>query len=345
MRRHKKAVGLVLFVVIGFLLINIESVIYGLQQGTGQAEVLWNAQEIEELLNDPEFPDSTKEKFRYIAEVKAFSEEFLGLKQTQNYTTFYDQKGKPILWVVTASPEFEIKAYEWSFPIAGSFPYKGSFDIEVAKEERSEMDSKGFDTELDEVNAWSTLGWFKDPILSSMLQRGPGSLAELIIHESTHATLYVKDSAAFNENLASFIGKLGAQEFLAYKFGEDSEELRKYKASFIRRKKYKDYLRTEIYDLNAFYSTIDSTLSLEEKRELKTQEIETIKEGLFQINFFSDSLKGRKWLEEVGYNNAYFSGFSTYSSDLPKLQQQLDKEFNGSIKEMVTSFKEKYESL
>lgn len=345
MRKHKKAIGLIAFVVIGYLLINIKAVIYGVQQGAGQAEVLWNAQDIDDLLIDPNFPDSTKEKFKYIAEVKAFSEEFLGLKQTENYSTFYDQKGKPILWVVTASPEFEIKAYEWSFPIAGSFPYKGAFNIENAKKEKVEMDSKGYDTELDEVNAWSTLGWFKDPVLSSMLQRGPGSLAELIIHESVHATLYVKDSATFNENLASFIGKLGAQEFLAYKFGKQSEELKNYRASFVRRNDYKDFLREEINDLNDFYKNMDSTLTIEFKRALKTQKINEIKEGLFKIDFFSDSLKGREWLREVEFNNAYFSGFSTYSSDLPKLERQLQTEFDGDLKKMVTSFKEKYESL
>lgn len=345
MRKHRKVLFVILILVVGFVLINLESIVYGLQQGAGQAEVLWNAQEIEELLKDPSFPDSTKEKFKYIAEVKAFSEEFLGLTQTKNYSTFYDQKGKPILWVVTASPEFEIKAFEWSFPIAGSFPYKGSFDIEIAKQIQEEMNFKGYDTELDEVNAWSTLGWFKDPILSSMLQRGPGSLAELIIHESLHATLYVKDSAVFNENLASFIGKLGAQEFLAHKFGVNSEELEKYKASFVRRKKYKDYLRIEIDKLNEFYSNMDTTQTIEKRRILKVGEIERIKEGLFEIDFFSDSLKGRKWLEKVEYNNAYFSGFSTYSSDLPKLTEQLQHEFNGDLKKMVTSFKNKYESM
>ena len=345
MRKHKKAIGLIAFVVIGYLLINIKAVIYGVQQGAGQAEVLWNAQDIDDLLIDPNFPDSTKEKFKYIAEVKAFSEEFLGLRQTENYSTFYDQKGQPILWVVTASPEFEIKAYEWSFPIAGSFPYKGAFNLENAKKEKAEMDSKGYDTELDEVNAWSTLGWFKDPVLSSMLQRGPGSLAELIIHESVHATLYVKDSATFNENLASFIGKLGAQEFLAYKFGKQSEELENYRASFVRRNDYKDFLREEINDLNDFYKNMDSTLTIEFKRALKTQKINEIKEGLFKIDFFSDSLKGREWLREVEFNNAYFSGFSTYSSDLPKLERQLQTEFDGDLKKMVTSFKEKYESL
>ena len=345
MRKHKKAYTIIIIAIVGLIFINLKSIIYGLQQGAGQAEVLWNAQEIDDLLIDPEFPDSTKEKFKYIAEVKAFSEEYLGLTQTENYSTFYDQKGKPILWVVTASPEFDIKAYEWSFPIAGSFPYKGSFDLEIAKEIQEEMILKGYDTDLDEVNAWSTLGWFKDPILSSMLQRGLGSLAELIIHESTHATLYVKDSAAFNENLASFVGKLGAERFLAFKYGDDSKELNDYIHSRIRRNAYKDYLRKEIDKLNEFYATIDTNQVIEERRVLKTKRIEKIKEGLFEINFFSYSSRGREWLDKIEFNNAYFSGFSTYSSDLPKLQRQLDTEFAGDLKKMVTSFKTNYKSL
>jgi predicted aminopeptidase len=345
MRKHKKAYIILFVAIVGIILINLKPLIYGLQQGAGQAEVLWNAEEIDDLLADPNFPDSIKQKFNYIAEVKSFSEEFLGLTQTENYSTFYDQKGKPILWVVTASPEFEIKAYEWSFPIAGSFPYKGSFEFDIAKEIQQEMIFKGYDTDLDEVNAWSTLGWFKDPILSSMLERGPGSLAELIIHESLHATLYVKDSAAFNENLASFVGKLGAEEFLAHKFGDESKELEDYVTSRIRRNAYKDYLRNEIDKLNMFYSKMDTTQTVEARRQLKVEQIEKIKEGLFEINFFSDSLKGRKWVDKIEFNNAYFSGFSTYSSDLPKLQRQLDTEFQGDLKKMVTSFKTKYKSL
>ncbi len=339
MRKHKKAYTIILIAIVGIIFINLKSIIYGLQQGAGQAEVLWSAQEIDDLLVDPDFPDSTKEKFKYIAEVKKFSEEFLGLMQTENYSTFYDQKGKPILWVVTASPEFEIKAYEWSFPIAGSFPYKGSFDLEIAQGIQDEMIFKGYDTDLDEVSAWSTLGWFNDPILSSMLDRGPGSLAELIIHESMHATLYVKDSATFNENLANFVGKLGAEEFLTYKFGEESKELNDYVSSRIRRNVYNDYLRKAIKKLNSFYSNMDTPQSLEKRRSLKQLQIEEMKEGLFEINFFSDSLNGREWLNKIEFNNAYFSGFSTYSSDLPKLQRQLDTEFQGDLKKMVTSFK------
>ena len=341
-----KKVGLVIIgIIIVFLVININAVIYGIQQGSGQAEVLWNAKEIEDLLNDPNFPDSTKQKFRYIQEVKLFAEKQLGLTKTDNYTTFYDQKGKPILWVVTASPGFKVEAHEWDFPIAGSFPYKGFFDLEKARKEKAKFDEKNFDTELDEVNAWSTLGWFRDPILSSMLLDGEGRLAELIIHESTHATLYVKDSVDFNESLASFIGKLGAEQFLAYHFGDTSKQFTDYQNLNNRKEVYKDYMRNRIEWLKGKYESLNNVPSIEEKRTKKEMWIEEIKEGIFSLDYKKDSAELRASLDTLVFNNAYFSGFSTYSGNLPQLKEQLDSEFNGDLKEMITSFKKKYESL
>lgn len=342
LKKGLKIFGLCLAI---FLIYHYESLIYGIQQGAGQVEVLWNAQEISELMSNPNFPDSTKRKFEYIAEVKAFAEKELGLTKTNNYTTFYDQKGQPILWVVTASPEFKIAAHEWDFPIAGAFPYKGFWDLNKAKKEKQKMQDLGYDTEIDEVNAWSTLGWFRDPILSSMLEDEPGRLAELIIHESTHATLYVKDSVEFNENLASFIGKIGAEKFLESYFGNLSKELLDYQNLNLRKQLYKDYMRTEIERLNLKYATRDSTVSMAKQRELKQEWIAEIKGGIFRLPFQRDSLELAQRLDTLDFNNAYFSGFSTYSKDLPNLRKQLEEEFNGNLNEMLTSFKEKYESL
>lgn len=342
----------ILILLVAYLLYHYKSVIYGVQQGAGQVKVLLEAQEIADLMADPNFPDSVKEKFTYISTIKDFAEKELGLTPTENYTTFFDQKGKPILWVVTASPEFKVEAYEWEFPIAGGFPYKGFWDIEKAQKEEQKMKDRGFDTEIDEVNAWSTLGWFKDPVLSSMLKDGPARLAELIIHESTHATLYVKDSARFNENLASFVGKKGAELFLTHHFGAESKELNNYIALNERRGIYKNYMRESINQLKTNYETLNDQLSLDEKRAKKKQWIDAIKEGMFGLYFDSaqhdyqkDSVKLRARLDTLVFNNAYFSGFSTYSKELPKLQGQLDKEFNGNLKEMIVYFKNTYESL
>ena len=100
-------------------------------------------------------------------------------RQSDNYTTFYNQRGKPILWVVTASERYKLAPKEWKFPVIGTFPYKGFFDEAKADRQEAELLDAGYDTEINEVSAWSTLGYLKDPILSIMLYRSPGSLASL----------------------------------------------------------------------------------------------------------------------------------------------------------------------
>ncbi len=294
---------------------------------------------------DPSTTDEMKEKLQLIEEVRTYLGDSLGLNQTENYTTFYDQKDKPILWVLTASPEFEIISHEWEFPILGKFPYKGFFDFAAAEKEEKEMQSKGYDTEIDEVNAWSTLGWFKDPILSSMLKRSPARLAELIIHESTHATLYVKDSADFNENLASFIGVKGAEKFIAQTYGPNSEELLNYKLSRTRNKIYKAYVNQAIDQLKERYRTMDIHLSIEEKRRLKKQWINDLKFGLLETDYFEDKIEGRKKLEQFQFNNATLSGFSTYSSMQSELIDIFNDTYGGDLKKMIQDFKKKYRSL
>jgi predicted aminopeptidase len=133
---------------------------------------------------------------------------------------------------------FQLKAYEWDFPLIGSFSYKGFFNYDQALEEEDKIRKNGYDTSIDEIAGWSTLGWFKDPVLSDMLDRSSGSLANLIIHELTHGTLYVKDNVDFNENLASFVGDKGALIFLRHKYGENSKEYHEYEQGRVRSDEY-----------------------------------------------------------------------------------------------------------
>ncbi|MEX2380538.1 MAG: aminopeptidase [Vicingaceae bacterium] len=323
-----------------FLTYHYKAVFYGLGQAAGQAEVLWNAKPIDQLMNSSDFPDSTKAKFKYIQKVKQFAQDSLGLNPSKNYSTFYDQKGKPILWVVTASPEFEIKAHQWSFPLAGKFSYKGFFDHLKAEKEAEKMKQKGYDTEIDEVNAWSTLGWFRDPILSSMLNRSDGSLAELIIHELTHATIYRKDAVEFNENFATFIGRKGAEAFLKSHFGSESEELKEYRESQARKTYFKSFVQKAIEELNNIYASFDEKLSLAEKRKIKAEAIENLKNRLANSSYYQGSVKGKKRLANFTPNNAYFSGYSTYNANQTNLQSRLKSEFNGDLKALITAIKQ-----
>jgi len=330
----------------GFLILLYYPLIkYGLAQVNGQLYIIWNTVPVEEVLNDSSTSEEMKMKLRLIEEVRTYLEDSLGLNQTENYTTYYDQKDQPILWIVTASPEFEIKAYEWDFPILGRFPYKGFFDLASAEKEEKKMQKAGLDTEIDEVNAWSTLGWLKDPILSSMLKRSPARLAELIIHESTHATLYVKDGADFNENLASFIGVKGAEKFITEAYGTNSEQLLNYKLARKRNKIYKSYMTIAIERLKEKYKHMGPELSIKEKRNLKKRWVNELKMGLLETNYFDDKIEGKMKLEKFQLNNATLSGFSTYSSLQSEMETMYEGKYHRDLKKMIQDFKKKYRSL
>ena len=218
-----------------------ELVGYGWMQARGQLRILWNTKPVADVLADPAFPDSLKQNIRLISEIKRFAIDSLGLDKSGSYESFYDQQGKPILWVVTGAEPYRLVARQWHFPVIGTFSYKGFFEKDRADSTVSMLQKEGFDTRVGEVSAWSTLGFLDDPILSSFLDRPVGGLAELIIHELTHGTLFIKDNLDYNENLADFVGEYGALRFVAGKYGRTSTQ-------------YRDYLVTK-----AFYEHYDAT--------------------------------------------------------------------------------------
>lgn len=194
----------------------------------GQLTIVMNARPVKEVLNDMSVADSVKKKLQLIEEIRKFAFDSIGLVRNENYTTFYDQHGKRLIYVVTACKPYGLEPHLWHFPMLGDVPYKGFFNAERAKEQALELRAQGLDTDVGGASGWSTLGFFKDPVLSQMLKNEEGDLAELIIHELTHGTVFVKDDVEFNENLASFIGYKGAVWFLERKYGKDSEQLKEY---------------------------------------------------------------------------------------------------------------------
>lgn len=321
-----------------------EEITYGVSQGTGQLKIIWNSRPIEEVMADRSFPDTLKAKIRLIQEIRQFTIDSLGLEPSENYTTLYDQKGKPILWVVTASAPFELKAKEWSFPFLGSFSYKGFFEYEKAQKAESELKEKGWDTDIDEVSAWSTLGWFKDPVLSSMLKRSTGSLANLIIHEITHGTLYIKDNIKFNENLANFVGDKGARRFLAARYGKESREYREYIEGRKFVKEYRERVLRHGKSLDSLYKAISD---LEEKEKINRKRVimNEIKSDL--LLFIENSgRKTDKMAEELSdLNNAYFLDYRRYNEEQDQFEEELENRFNGDLKSYISHLKNLYPSL
>ncbi len=195
------------------LLLPLLSGCYILTQAQGQLRMLLNSRKIDELLADPGVPDKVKLKLLFVREVKDFGEHQLGLARSANYESFYDTQGKPITYIVSASRKDRFQAHLWWFPIVGDVPYKGFFSREDAVAEAQELEKQGLDVAMGTAAAYSTLGYFPDPVLSTMLSYPDEQLAALLLHELTHGTIYLPGGTDFNEGLASFVGWQGALEF------------------------------------------------------------------------------------------------------------------------------------
>jgi len=278
-----------LLVILVAVIVQWELVKYGIQQAKGQLHIVWNAKPVEDYLQSPGFPDSLKSKLVLINQVRDYAIDSLSLKDTKNYKTLYDQQGEEVMWVVMASEPFQLKAKEWTFPVIGSVPYKGFFDREKAIRLRDELEKAGWDVNIRNPGGWSTLGWFTDPILSKMLERSEGDLANLIIHEMSHATIFVKDSIDFNENLAAFIGDRGAEQFLLSVYGPDSQEYITYMSEDRDYIMFSDHMLRGSEKLDSLYQSLKADDSLEKKSRLKKEMIQRIVNSLDTLSLSTNS--------------------------------------------------------
>lgn len=333
-----------LAVLIVLILIYGELIIYGLQQGYGQLNIIWNAKPVETYLTDPAFPDSLKLRLELIKEIRRFAIDSLGLKDTENYKTLYDQKGEEVMWVVLASEAFELKPKEWEFPILGSVPYKGFFKRERAERLKQELEKEGWDVIIRNPGGWSTLGWFTDPILSKMLTRSKGDLANLIIHEMSHATIFVKDSVEFNENLATFIGDRGAELFLIHKYGKYSKEYTTYIQEDEDYLKYVNHMLRGAKVLDSLYASMKESDPMDLKRRRKENVIRKIVDNLDTLTLAltkhpSTRFKGRL------PNNAYFMNYRQYQAKQNVFVEEWRTRFNSDLKAYIAYLGSKYPFL
>ncbi len=180
---------------------------YLLQAGEGQLDLLCNARPISHVLEDPDTPPDVLAELSEVPRIKAFGKRF-GLVPTKSYESYVELDRPVAVWVVSAAPKLSFESKTWTFPIVGSVPYLGWFDKGRATEHAQSLKAEGWDVDLRGAAAYSTLGFFHDPVLSSMLgdaADGYGDFAGTILHESLHATVYVNGQTSFNEGLATWM--------------------------------------------------------------------------------------------------------------------------------------------
>ena len=340
----KRTLWVLLSLVVVLIIIYHELILYGLQQGYGQFNIIWNAKPVTEFLNDPSFPDSLKARLELIKEIRKYAIDSLGLKDTENYKTLYDQKGEEVMWVVLASKPFELKPKEWNFPVIGSVPYKGFFKKERAENLQQELEKEGWDVIVRNPGAWSTLGWFTDPILSKMLTRSEGDLANLIIHEMSHATIFVKDSVEFNENLATFIGDRGAEQFLIHKYGRIGKEYLTYLQEDDDYLKYVDHMLRGAKLLDSLYATMREFDPISQKKMRKENLIREVVAAMDTLSLALNKEPSARFKNRLP-NNAYFMNYRQYQAKQTEFIEEWRTKFRRDLKAYIAYLSKQYPFL
>jgi predicted aminopeptidase len=186
-----------------------------------EAKILSRREPITDIVKNPRTPPAERRKLAVVLAAREFARDSLHLKTKDSFTTYSRLDHDTLVLVLSAAYRDTLKAYTWWFPVVGTVPYKGYFDFGKAKSDARDLASQGFDIYLRPSDAFSTLGWFNDPLLNTSLRRDSIDLANTVIHELTHNTFYAPSQVAFNESFAMFVGAHGAAGFFRSR-GADS---------------------------------------------------------------------------------------------------------------------------
>ena len=199
---------------------------YVAQGAHGQLDLISRAQPLDQVIRDPDTPLRTAMLLAEIPAIKRYGRSY-GLRTRNNYEKYARLPRTAAVWFVGAADPLAFRPVPWCFPIAGCFPGLGWFDEDEAIKFKLKMDDKGYDTIVRPASAYSTGGWFPDPVLSTMLGSGDDALPELanvILHESVHATVFVADEQFFNESFATYVADALTDHWIELRFGKGSPE-------------------------------------------------------------------------------------------------------------------------
>ncbi len=298
---------------------------YIAQSVSGQWELLAKSEPIPRLLENPATPGDLKRKLALSLEIREFASRELALPYNDSYRYYADLKRPYVVWNVVAAPELSLEPREWCFPVVGCVRYRGYFSEAAARDFAAELRAEGYDVYVGGVAAYSTLGWFDDPLLNTVINRSDAGIAALIFHELAHQQLYIPGDSAFNESFATAVEEEGVRRWLESR--GDSGEIRNYRHAKQRHLEFLELVGKARQRLAQLYA---APLSADEKRAGKARVFEELR-AEYQV------LKER-WGGYAGYdawfaqdlNNAKLAAVATYHQYVPAFRALL-QELGGDL--------------
>jgi len=223
-RQSRKYRNVGLTAVLTAAMLSACSPLYVMRAAYEEGKILWRREPIANFIERPDVASDTQEKLRLVLATRDYARDQLKFNVGGSYASYSYVDRPDLTYVVLAAPKTELRPYTWWFLIVGSVPYKGYFSKKDAEVEIERLKAAGYDTALRTSAAFSTLGWFDDPLLSHLLKYDKVLLSEIVLHELFHNTLYIKGAGAFNESSANFVGHRAAIDFFRDRFGEGSPE-------------------------------------------------------------------------------------------------------------------------
>ena len=304
---------------------------YYAQATQGQLGLVASAKPIDQWLADPNVSDQLKQRLTRTQQIRKFAVQELDLPDNGSYTRYAELNRPYVVWNVIATPELSMKPVQWCFPIAGCVDYRGYYRKEDAQRFAQELRGQGYEVRVSGVPAYSTLGWFNDPVLSTFIAYPEAEVARMLFHELAHQVAYAPGDTPFNESFATTVESIGVEQWLDKHGNPDSRE--RYRQFRQRKRDFIDLLTQHRQRLEEVFAT---DISDDEKRNQKALVITSLKQAYHQI-------RDEKWGGYSGYDqwfnepitNAHFVLVATYEELVPAFQALHAK--SGSLKKFYAN--------
>lgn len=293
---------------------------YYAQAVGGHFSLMRARQPIEEVLGNDSTSPELRQKLQTLSDARVFATTDLLLPDNDSYSTYVETGRKAVTWNVVASPEFSLAAKKWCFPIAGCVSYRGYFDRADADSYAAELVKEHFDVTVGGASAYSTLGWFDDPVLDTMLRGSDMRYVGTLFHELAHQVLYVKGDSNFNEAFASFVEQQGVRLWLSER-GELGR-IEGYEGSLVRIEQFVGLLKQTRDQLQALYTSGGDEGTM---RESKKQVFTGMREQYEKLKASWGGYSGYDGWFKRELNNARLLAVATYRKNVPAFQTMYEE--------------------